>query len=1222
MAAIERLMVEKNLAACVEQILARGDEKWIRIHRQNFVEEVSALALACRTGFLPFVKFLVNSRHCSVNEEDKLGQTALFHAAIGGSVNVLEYLFQRLELLVFHVDQLGQDTVMVAAKEHPEALQFLLQERTYDLGRKDLEGRTALYIAIDNGSFETARILLEHGAKVNVHGGMHNESILHTACRSDAKNPFELVALLCSHGADVNAKDGNKATVLQVAIEFHLFDVAEYLIDAGASINAKTIRQICGATLIMTRVLRKILKLGYRPSEGILKYAIHLGNEKVVRLFERVTSPLADALRRLEFSPEDVFDILDRTEVSHTSESIRKLGAKELFKCEIIAGVTIVQDLVFSVGENFDGSRVAIVSVDGKDFFLIGFEKEFHRPFFEIEWSHLRRMTGVDAFRASAILNLHNVACGLRRDAGFLEESLIDCFGSNVSHLADSWLRSEGSYDPRTAFRDFLRISSILKLGAQLSRVENALKAKYSESLMAQRSNLREQLINDLDTVFDESIPAKLVVARRHANQWFKEFHVGAGDNEAVKAVHLSSSISLEELISAARSHKSAIEDWKLRNDPGTFKVAGKAKSMKNLRTFFSSTMGRTGENEDNDSLETALRAEVEFWIMEAWKNNMPETETARFLALGQQFYGSELNQFLNKIEESFQQAFSLRKMLLDMEGFSTAKLRKQVLNHHIAIAERNKLKRQMLFGELEESVFDQIEVDLINMKYNLHNERQRIVKSAERYFPELFREKSFVSRLGGLNDIELEFHSGDNKFADVNNTIGQSFCRKFDLTKGKDIRGFRNHIMELQFLRKCTNLNLVAITSFEVRNIDNATIFFANEVDCTLTSWLMHGNEPSMKKNFFANGILRGILALHDHGLVHCGISTDAVKLAADESPRLADFDALNRFGSAFEFDTPLDHLVEFEAPEVKRKGLTVVSPALDIFSFGKILEKLGFEDQFGTLCVDPCERPSSSELASEVFSVVGKQVVCEVCFDSICSFLGVFCNNKEGEKHFLCLDCCDSYIKSLKTSDISECDGSFRCFMCEGRYEDFGKKIGKETQQAVVNLVCRKIEEKLCKEFDLRLEEALKAERERSLIELTVRMHHDEIIDLLNMRCPSCQKVFVDWDGCTALSCVHCSSWFCAYCFHLDENSHDSHQHVQNCQNNPTDVNDRLFPPNLQIVIDVWNKIRSKKIIKYWEEKVRGEQVQKSLRNLLRETLTKDVTGEENFVEINLNT
>eukprot|EP00475_Leptophrys_vorax_P007529 TRINITY_DN14772_c0_g2_i1.p1 TRINITY_DN14772_c0_g2~~TRINITY_DN14772_c0_g2_i1.p1 ORF type:complete len:126 (+),score=23.92 TRINITY_DN14772_c0_g2_i1:467-844(+) len=58
-------------------------------------------------------------------------------------------------------------------------------------------------------------------------------------------------------------------------------------------------------------------------------------------------------------------------------------------------------------------------------------------------------------------------------------------------------------------------------------------------------------------------------------------------------------------------------------------------------------------------------------------------------------------------------------------------------------------------------------------------------------------------------------------------------------------------------------------------------------------------------------------------------------------------------------------------------------------------------------------------------------------------------------------------------------------------------------------------------------------------------------EIVEkILNLSCPRCGQVFVDFSGCCALTCSRCQCGFCAWC--LADCGDDAHAHVAGCAHN----------------------------------------------------------------------
>ncbi|KAI0382945.1 ankyrin repeat-containing domain protein [Hypomontagnella monticulosa] len=96
---------------------------------------------------------------------------------------------------------------------------------------------TALRLATRTGNFETAKILLKHGANAN-HSGSFKSTPLHLAA---TYGHAELVKLLVEYGADVNAKDDDLATPLYDASLWAKPKAVRALVESKADVNLKTV---------------------------------------------------------------------------------------------------------------------------------------------------------------------------------------------------------------------------------------------------------------------------------------------------------------------------------------------------------------------------------------------------------------------------------------------------------------------------------------------------------------------------------------------------------------------------------------------------------------------------------------------------------------------------------------------------------------------------------------------------------------------------------------------------------------------------------------------------------------------------------------------------------------------------------------------------------------------------------------------------------------------
>jgi hypothetical protein len=104
-----------------------------------------------------------------------------------------------------------------------------------------------------------------------------------------------------------------------------------------------------------------------------------------------------------------------------------------------------------------------------------------------------------------------------------------------------------------------------------------------------------------------------------------------------------------------------------------------------------------------------------------------------------------------------------------------------------------------------------------------------------------------------------------------------------------------------------------------------------------------------------------------------------------------------------------------------------------------------------------------------------------------------------------------------------------------------------------------------------------------------------------ILNLRCPRCKHVFVDFDGCFALSCTYqgCHAGFCAYC--LVDCGADAHSHVASCPENSGRGYYGTFDSFKE-----HHRLRKKRLV---ERKLREIGVSATVMEFLRNKLGKDL-------------
>jgi hypothetical protein len=184
--------------------------------------------------------------------------------------------------------------------------------------------------------------------------------------------------------------------------------------------------------------------------------------------------------------------------------------------------------------------------------------------------------------------------------------------------------------------------------------------------------------------------------------------------------------------------------------------------------------------------------------------------------------------------------------------------------------------------------------------------------------------------------------------------------------------------------------------------------------------------------------------------------------------------------------------------------------------------------------------------------------QYQCCVCKEYYADEAGIFCSSE----HLLCEECFHGYVGSLSetagSSSVNKED-QLTCPECRSPYDlqavaghcspaVFTKfhqvltklKSDKEVQQAILVAEAKHVAQ-------------LKQLKEQSdNIELRAQLLRVEITEILSLKCPRCKAVFVDFDGCFALTCSRnsCACGFCAWC--LKDCGPDAHAHVINCAEN----------------------------------------------------------------------
>ena len=360
------------------------------------------------------------------------------------------------------------------------------------------------------------------------------------------------------------------------------------------------------------------------------------------------------------------------------------------------------------------------------------------------------------------------------------------------------------------------------------------------------------------------------------------------------------------------------------------------------------------------------------------------------------------------------------------------------------------------------------------------------------------------------------------------------------------------------------------------------------NHTSCS-TSWIMdacchhciHSRAFCIPKSELVPDVSDGSLSLCVWWLFTGDIKPSNIFLTKQLRAVLGDFDGVREPCKTLTAALPAGTF-GYIAPEVVN-GQTHFTMACDVYSLGVVAKQL-FEEvpmveedaQMWQELVDaamkgsPDDRIKAEDLLSHKFVDTEQPEMrqCLVCYEVCASHNGTECRGPD--RHFQCGSCVADYVLSKSRADSDDATsehkklarrmGQLQCPMCIAKLamDDVHRLAGEEVMEKLREAVKRGMEAilapKMQNEFDERVREIeLKYENAKLELGVAERVAREEqyiVEQLVNIKCPSCQAVFADFDGCFALNCHRCGAGICGWCMAVC--GQDAHSHVAKCKMN----------------------------------------------------------------------
>ena len=215
------ISAKNNYSEIAEILIVNG----VDIGIKNPNTSMTSFMYAVQEGNFEIVQLLLNNG-ADINEKRSDGMTPLMSAIYSDNPKLSAYLIVNGAL---YSDQ--EAIIIYSVLDNPIKLKEIINKGV-DVNYSDpYFDWTALIFAVKYGHIESASLLIEMGADVNIFNKYGRTALISAVEEDD----IEMVKLLIEKGADVNAEVYYNRTPLNTALKNDFIEIAEFLIQSGAN---------------------------------------------------------------------------------------------------------------------------------------------------------------------------------------------------------------------------------------------------------------------------------------------------------------------------------------------------------------------------------------------------------------------------------------------------------------------------------------------------------------------------------------------------------------------------------------------------------------------------------------------------------------------------------------------------------------------------------------------------------------------------------------------------------------------------------------------------------------------------------------------------------------------------------------------------------------------------------------------------------------------------